>query len=119
VKFDSTRRVAAVDAIKRIPGSQGEQTVEVFRHGSLEISVYHPMGADLQTPHTRDEAYVVMRGHGTYVSDAGRQHCEVGDLLFAPAGVEHRFDDITDDFFVWVIFYGPEGGEKAGPGAGA
>jgi hypothetical protein len=23
----------------------------------------------------------------------------------------HRFEDFTDDLAVWVIFYGPEGGE--------
>jgi mannose-6-phosphate isomerase-like protein (cupin superfamily) len=34
-----------------------------------------------------------------------------GDLLFVPAGVVHRFEDFTDDLAVWVIFYGPEGGE--------
>ena len=34
-----------------------------------------------------------------------------GDLLFVPARVPHRFDNFTDDLVVWVIFYGPEGGE--------
>jgi hypothetical protein len=28
-----------------------------------------------------------------------------------PAGVEHRFEGFTDDLVVWVVFYGPEGGE--------
>jgi hypothetical protein len=28
-----------------------------------------------------------------------------------PAGVEHRFEEFTEDLAVWVIFYGPEGGE--------
>lgn len=34
-----------------------------------------------------------------------------GDLLFVPAGVVHRFEEFTDDFATWVMFYGPEGGE--------
>jgi hypothetical protein len=29
-----------------------------------------------------------------------------------PAGVEHRFEEFSGDFGTWVIFYGPEGGEK-------
>ena len=29
------------------------------------------------------------------------------------AGVEHRFDDFRKDFATWVLFYGPEGGERA------
>jgi hypothetical protein len=24
----------------------------------------------------------------------------------------HRFEEFSDDLIVWVIFYGPEGGEK-------
>ena len=36
-----------------------------------------------------------------------------GDFLFAPAGVVHRFEKFTDDLVVWVLFYGPEGGEKS------
>jgi hypothetical protein len=31
---------------------------------------------------------------------------------FSPAGVPHLFEDFTDDFGTWVIFYGPEGGER-------
>jgi hypothetical protein len=25
--------------------------------------------------------------------------------------MEHRFEDFTEDFATWVVFYGPEGGE--------
>ena len=35
-----------------------------------------------------------------------------GDILFAAAGESHRFDKFTEDFCTWVIFYGPEGGER-------
>jgi hypothetical protein len=34
-------------------------------------------------------------------------------LLFAAAGVAHRFENFTDDVVVWVLFYGLEGGEAA------
>jgi mannose-6-phosphate isomerase-like protein (cupin superfamily) len=34
-----------------------------------------------------------------------------GDLLFVPAGVAHRFEQFSDDLLVWVLFYGPQGGE--------
>jgi hypothetical protein len=27
------------------------------------------------------------------------------------AGTEHWFEDFTEDLAVWVIFYGPHGGE--------
>lgn len=28
------------------------------------------------------------------------------------AGTEHAFADFSDDFATWVIFWGPEGGQK-------
>ena len=31
--------------------------------------------------------------------------------MFVGAGTEHHFEDFTDDLAVWVIFYGPQGGE--------
>jgi hypothetical protein len=31
--------------------------------------------------------------------------------MFVAAGVEHRFEDFSADLAVWVIFYGPPGGE--------
>ena len=34
-------------------------------------------------------------------------------VLFVPAHEEHRFESFTDDLVVWVMFYGPEGGEAA------
>ncbi|HJN61512.1 MAG TPA: cupin domain-containing protein, partial [Alphaproteobacteria bacterium] len=41
-----------------------------------------------------------------------QQAFAAGDVLFAPAGLEHRFVNFTDDFYVWVVFYGQEGGES-------
>ena len=31
--------------------------------------------------------------------------------MFVAAGGEHRFEDFTEDLAVWVVFYGPAGGE--------
>lgn len=101
-----------MDALRRIPGPDGERSAEVFRHGTLKVRVYAPENVDHQTPHKQDEIYVVIKGFGTYISDAGRQTVHPGDFLFAPAGVAHRFEGFTADFAVWVFFYGPEGGEK-------
>jgi mannose-6-phosphate isomerase-like protein (cupin superfamily) len=85
--------------------------VELFRHGSLVVEFYKPKHIDRQQPHTRDEVYVVVSGSGAFIRGSERQSFEPGQVLFAPAGVAHRFDDFTDDFATWVFFYGPEGGE--------
>jgi len=53
----------------------------------------------------------VAEGRGTFACEGNRGPFGPGDLLFAPAGAEHRFEDFTDDLTVWVVFYGPQGGE--------
>ena len=89
--------------------------VELFAHGSLSVEIYQPLGRDQQTPHARDEVYVVVSGSGEFVNDGVRKPFTAGELLFVPAGIEHRFENFSDDFATWVIFYGPEGGEKLAP----
>jgi mannose-6-phosphate isomerase-like protein (cupin superfamily) len=99
------------DALAHLPGPRGERFAELFRHGTLSIEVYAPRTRDPQSPHTRDEVYVVVEGSGHFRNGGERHPFGPGDLLFVPAGVEHRFEEFTDDLVVWVIFYGPEGGE--------
>jgi mannose-6-phosphate isomerase-like protein (cupin superfamily) len=90
----------------------GAEYVTLFEHGSLEVEIYRPRGVDRQEPHTRDEVYVVISGSGDFVVGGRRQPFEAGEVLFAAAGVAHRFEDFSDDFATWVFFYGPEGGEN-------
>ena len=108
------RRTTVAEAMERLPGPDGERFARVLGHGSMEVEVYAPRGSDPQTPHTRDELYVVVEGTGEFVNGEIRHPFDPGDVLFVPAGVEHRFEDFTDDLVVWVVFYGPEGGENVG-----
>lgn len=94
--------------------SQGMASVSAFRHGTLEIKLYAPRGVDTQTFHDRDEIYVVARGRGQAMIGGQRQAFGPTDILFVPAGVDHRFEDFTKDLAIWVMFYGPEGGEGDG-----
>lgn len=105
-------RVTLAEALARLPFPDGERFAVVFEHGSLQVEIYAPRGRDSQTPHTRDEVYLVMQGSGEFVNGEHRHLFAVGDFLFVPAGIEHRFENFTDDLLVWVIFYGPEGGES-------
>jgi len=111
-RFDRGRWLSGAEALKAVPGPDGKRYRELFQHGSLAVEIYRPVGTDPQSPHTRDEAYVVVRGTGTFVIDAERLPFGPGDFLFAPAHVPHRFEDFSEDFAVWVLFYGPEGGER-------
>ena len=105
-------RVSVGEALSRLPGVGGARFVEVFRHGTLAVEIYSPRGVDPQTPHTRDEVYVGGSGEGWCVNGARRERFGAGDFLFVPAGVVHRFEEFSEDLVVWVIVYGPEGGER-------
>ena len=99
------------EGLSRLPGPQRQRFAELFKHGTLSVEIYAPKGSDPQKPHTRDEGYVVVSGSGEFVFGDQRARFGTGDFLFAPAGVMHCFENFTEDLVVWVIFYGPEGGE--------
>jgi mannose-6-phosphate isomerase-like protein (cupin superfamily) len=109
--------VVALDEARAAPNEEGRQSARILTHGTLEVRFYKPRGEDPQTPHTRDEIYVVASGRGAVVVGGERRPFVTGDLVFVPAGTEHRFCEFTDDFGVWVMFYGPEGGEAPSTGA--
>lgn len=110
---EGKRRVTVAEALSRLSGDRGKRFATVFEHGTLLVEIYAPRGIDPQKPHSRDEVYIVAQGSGEFVINESREPFGPNDFLFAPAGVEHRFENFTDDLVVWVMFYGPEGGEAA------
>lgn len=108
VLFSLADASAAVTAAR----NEGHRAFTV-RHtrGTMVLELYAPRRVDDQHPHSQDELYFVARGSGTFSCGAEKVSFGPGDALFVPAGIEHRFEDFTDDFETWVVFYGPEGGE--------
>ena len=102
-------------ALEAVESGTGARFVELFRHGTLSVELYAPRGTDPQTPHSRDEAYVVVQGRGIFWDGEARRPFEPGAFLFVRAGRPHRFEDFSEDFAVWVLFYGPLGGEHRDP----
>src|SRR5947207_1623472 len=102
----SSRVIGAGEAEARLPESQRERSIALFQHGTLTVKLYAPRGSDPQTPHTRDEVYIVAEGTGEFVREEERITFAPGDVLFAAAGVKHRFENFSDDFATWVLFYG-------------
>jgi len=94
------------------PAEATPRSAAVYRHGSLLLKLYGPRGIDPQPAHTRDELYIVAQGRGSFVNGGVRHPFGPGDALFVPAGVTHRFEVFSEDLMVWVVFYGPEGGEN-------
>jgi mannose-6-phosphate isomerase-like protein (cupin superfamily) len=117
MKADFVQLLAALPqgASERYP--LGTPFVNALQHGSMSVELFAPasagLGRDIQQPHTQDELYVVQRGRSAFWLQGERTEIQTGDVLFVPAGAEHRFEDFSQDFLTWVVFYGPHGGEHA------
>ena len=81
-------------------------------HGTMKVGLYAPRGSDPQQPHTKDELYIIVSGTGEFVKGNERRAFKPQDVLFVEASAVHRFENFSDDFSTWVIFWGPEGGEN-------
>jgi mannose-6-phosphate isomerase-like protein (cupin superfamily) len=86
---------------------------EAFAHGTMSLIVYHPHVKDFQTTHDQDELYIVVSGVAELIIEGKSHACKTGDALFVPARKDHRFENFSDDFIVWAIFWGPKGGERS------
>ena len=83
-----------------------------LRHGTMKVGLYAPTGSDTQGPHEQDELYIVIRGTGDFIKGDERRRFVAQDVIFVEAGAPHRFENFSDDFATWVIFWGPAGGES-------
>ncbi len=99
------------EARKAIPGPAGEHASTVLQRGTVRLLLSLPVAPNRQSPHTQDEIYVIVNGRGFFWHDGRRDAVSAGDAIFVAAGTEHHFEDFTNDLTVWVIFYGPAGGE--------
>lgn len=106
-----TDRMTIGRAMELVAASEDGAYGVLLEHGTMELGYYKPDGVDPQEPHTQDEVYIIQSGSGYFVNADTRLPFVAGEALFVPAGAEHRFEDFSEDFAAWVVFYGPEGGE--------
>jgi len=101
-------KISPEEALKQLLEQDKLPFTIMMEHGTMSIEYFAPKGTDTQTPHKQDEIYVIIDGHSTFFRNGERVQCKKNDVLFVPAGLEHRFENFSDDFATWVIFYGPE-----------
>jgi mannose-6-phosphate isomerase-like protein (cupin superfamily) len=84
---------------------------EFLRRPSMSLGLYvlPAGGVDGQSPHTEDEVYVVVAGRSAFTAGLETRGVGPGDTIFVPAGVPHRFHDITEELRLIVVFAPPEG----------
>ncbi len=114
----TTNWLTTLAAAKAAPIPAEQRSARLMEYGSMKLHYYAPQGTDAQTPHDQDELYIVVGGQGVFAigeSEASleRQPFGAGDVLLAPAGLVHRFENFSDDFATWVVFWGPKGGESS------
>jgi mannose-6-phosphate isomerase-like protein (cupin superfamily) len=108
---DRSRVIHLAQARERIAGGAAGHSASVLQHGSLNLKLSLPVTPNEQSPHAQDEIYVIVQGTGVLFHDGRREAFGPGDVMFIAAGTEHHFEEFTEDLTVWVIFYGPPGGE--------
>ncbi len=105
------------EAHKSARTKDGKRFASLAERGSLRLLCSFPLRPNEQTPHEQDELYFVVQGRGVLFHDGKREPFAAGDAMFIAAGVDHHFEDFSDDLSVWVAFYGPKGGERGATSA--
>jgi mannose-6-phosphate isomerase-like protein (cupin superfamily) len=89
----------------------GEPFFTAMVHGTMRFLLFSPKVTDVQRPHIQDELYIISRGTSRFVRNDEWVTVSAGDALFVPATMKHRFEEMSDDFETWVVFWGEKGGK--------
>ncbi len=92
-----------------LPGNDkwkdGVWDVEPFEKNGVKLVFFAPRGTDYQTLHDEDEFYFIARGSGRIVIGEETFRCAAGDAFFVAAEVPHHFEEFTEDFATWAVFF--------------
>ena len=105
--MDRTPPPISVADARLLTPPEGSRAAEVFRDEHVWIRFAARPTSGPQAPHDRDEFYIVASGTAHYRWDGGETTIGPGDMMFAAAHAAHGYDRFSDDFSVWVVFYGP------------
>jgi mannose-6-phosphate isomerase-like protein (cupin superfamily) len=96
------------------PVADGRPYTEFLRRPGVSMGLYTLAAGeeDLQHPHDTDEVYVVLRGSAKLRVDSDEYDVQTGTVISVDRGVDHSFQDITEDLQVLVVFAPPEAPES-------
>jgi mannose-6-phosphate isomerase-like protein (cupin superfamily) len=83
----------------------GVWDLEPFEKDGVKLVFFAPRGVDYQTSHDDDEFYFIARGSGRIVIADESFAFRAGDVFFVAAKVPHCFEEFTEDFATWAIFF--------------
>lgn len=95
-----------LDEIDAARSAEGRLYREFLRVPDLSAGLYvlEAGAADPQTPHSEDELYYVVAGSGWISVGQERRPVTAGSLVFVPASIPHRFEEIAERLEILVLF---------------
>ena len=79
--------------------------IEPFKKRKVSLVFFAPRGTDFQTFHEEDEFYFIVKGEGELIIENERFPCAAGDAFFVAAKISHHFENFTEDFAAWAVFF--------------
>ena len=104
-------KFTAEEMVKRLPlpatdkWKDGVWDIEPFSEWGAKLVFFAPKGIDYQTSHDEDEFYFIARGSGKLVIGDETFDFAVGDAFYVEANVPHHFEEFSDDFATWAVFF--------------
>jgi len=105
MKFTVEEMLARLPLPANEKWKEGVWDLEPFKEKNVTLVFFAPRGTDHQTFHEEDEFYFIVRGGGALVVEDERYDCQSGDTFFVPALKRHHFENFTEDFAAWAIFF--------------
>jgi mannose-6-phosphate isomerase-like protein (cupin superfamily) len=84
---------------------EGVWDLEPFEKNGVKLVFFAPKNIDYQTFHDEDEFYFIASGSGRIVIGDETFEFRAGDVFFVATKMPHRFEEFTDDFATWAIFF--------------
>lgn len=103
-------QLPVVTDLASLLAAQGDATYREFlRVPALSLGLFAAASGhtDTQTPHDEDEVYVVVSGAAVLEVAGERTAMHAGSVAYVPAHVPHRFEDVSEDLRVVVVFTAP------------
>ena len=88
----------------------GKPYFEFLRRRAVSMGIYTlpADGTDFQHPHASDEVYLVLNGKAKLQVEGELLEVGEGSVISVDHGMDHKFQDISEDLQVLVVFAPPE-----------
>lgn len=101
--------IFAIETLRKEREQTGKLYLEFLKVPAMSAGIYELAAGseDPQSPHSEDEIYYVLSGRASIRIEEEVHPAEPGDVIYVPAGAEHRFEDIEEDLSL-LVFFAPQ-----------